>query len=66
MSTVLTDTSQLVETILMELIPLGYKTSAIIYIMRTLTKEDEHYAKTSKSIKAKIKKNVRENSHKTT
>lgn len=35
MSTVLTDTSQLVETILMGLIPLGYKTSAIIYIMRT-------------------------------
>ena len=36
MSTVLTDTSQLVETILMGLIPLGYKTSVIIYIMRTL------------------------------
>jgi len=54
MSTVLTDTSQLVETILMGLIPLGYKTSVIIYIMRTLTKEDEHYAKTAKSIKENI------------
>lgn len=51
MSTVLTDTKSVSRPILMELIPLGYKTSAIIYIMRTLTKEDEHYAKTIKSIK---------------